>query len=1096
MAADPHSSEKQSEHFIAAAMREVDAAGDDVVRCSSLHHSLGLIIEQRCEDQRRALHHYLEAQRLTPDCPAVNQTLNRIYAAGRDWNMAVRALAVQPDIFSDGAQKARLLLQQGRLYEDCLDNPAAAAEAYQNGLAQNPDDRQILFRLRRLCSRVGDHPLQVETCQRWASMTQDPDLSALLNHQAGRLLEDDIEPGGEVGQEEVGDQEDLPIKHYRRALDLVPDHEPSLRAMSRRLSRQGRWEEMANLLELALEHAEGRAWRVDRMHRLGELYQERLADAERAAGVLRRALSEDEGDLTALDFLAEAAWRQGDHASLCGLLDRLARRAVDDRDALAYLYEMAATIEDHLPELDPVAVYQRISQAEATEPRVLESLERIYHQRGDRESLILIWSDLLPRTENPARRESLLLQLAGAQEATGDLHGAAGTLAEAVEDTDNWIVAHELQRLQLELGQWPLAVKALEHAARLSLDGSNRADYLMAAARLADGRLHEPEPAIDALSCLLQLRPLHQEGAEMLDRLLEEQGEYEELASSLAQRIELLGALKEPQLRGLSEAEVVRVRIRTLTRLAEIQQDKLMQPERALETLVRCAQIDAGHAPTLLRLGALCMRLQRWHRAVEVYWDLVRGTDNEAALCTAHRRLGELYGDKLGDHLRAVSSYQNVLTLAPDDLEALQRLYLLFIRAGDQGNAMELRERLRALKAAGAEEQPVRLESRLEHRSVCRTAPGDAERKLIGALVSASLLASEGRLDEALAEHQQALQMDLLHEENLRQMSEVLIRAGRQDSAYAAVVVLRCLDRATEEELRFYRDVQKGGVRFPRQAIQHSAFETILVHPEEHMEGRQVLAMMGQIAHLLRPQRMEDWGVGSENRLLPHMEHPLRAVVVEVASLLGLEQAPDIYISDLRRSEMDLLFVDPPALVVGQDVLEALPAMVVRCWIGKLLSYLRNQTWIAHGYSPRQLRRLVWAACQATGITLEAAQDLGASDDEASALSARIKRALDRRMLQELQQSCQALALVVAPDFNRWALAMELTAIRTAVWVINELETVLDLLVVSGRDPAGGEIPEGGSPRRIRRGALQDPLFHEAVRFWLSEEFSLLVSDR
>lgn len=1073
MATDPHSTDQRSEPFIAAAMREVDAAEDDVVRCSSLHHSLGLIIEQRCEDQRQALHHYLEAQRLTPDCPAVNQTLNRIYAAGRDWTVAVSHLAAQPDIFSDGAQKARLLLQQGRLYEDCLDNPAAAAEAYQNGLAQNPDDRQILFRLRRLCSRVGDQPLLVETCQRWASMTQDPDLSALLNHQAGRLLEDDIEPGGEVGQEEVVDQEDLSIKHYRRALDLVPDHEPSLRAMCRRLSLQGRWEEMANLLEEALEHAEGRAWRVDLMHRLGELYQERLADAERAAGVLRRALSEDEGDLTALDFLAEAAWRQGDHASLCGLLDRLARRAVNDRDALAYLYEMAATIEDHLPELDPVAVYQRISQAEATEPSVLESLERIYHQRGDRESLILIWSDLLPRTENPARRESLLLQLAGAQEATGDLHGAAGTLAEAVEDTDNWIVAHELQRLRLELGQWPLAVKALEHAARLSLDSSNRADYLMAAARLAEDRLHEPEPAIDALSQLLQFRPLHQEGAEMLDRLLEEQGEYEELASSLAQRTELLGALKEPQLRGLSEAEVVRARIRSLTRLAEIQQDKLMQPERALETLVRCAQVDAGHAPTLLRLGALCMRLQRWHRAVEVYWDLVRGTDNEAALCTAHRRLGELYGDRLGDHLRAVSSYQNVLTLAPDDLEALQRLYLLFIRAGDQGNAMELRERLRALKAAGVEEQPARLESRL---------------------VSASLLASEGRLEEALAEHQLALQMDLLHEENLRQMSGVLIRAGRQDSAYAAVVVLRCLDRATEEELRFYRDVQKGGVRFPRQAIQHSAFETILVHPEEHMEGRQVLAMMGQIAHLLRPQRMEDWGVGSENRLLPHMEHSLRAVVVEVASLLGLEQAPDIYISDLRRSEMDLLFVDPPALVVGQDVLEALPAMVVRCWIGRLLSYLRNQTWIAHGYSPRQLRRLVWAACQATGITLEAAQGLGASDDEASALSARIKRALDRRTLQELQQTCQAL--VVAPDFNRWALAMELTAIRTAVWIINELETVLDLLVVSGRDPAGGEIPEGGSPRRIRRGALQDPLFQEAVRFWLSEEFSLLVSDR
>ena len=1118
-----------------------------------LQHKAAEILEHRLGDLDQAIDRYRKVLRLAPDFGPNLQSLGRIYFRQGRWEEVIelyRKEVLQQQLQS--GRRSSLLYKMGEIYKDQLGNDALAVQAHVQALEHTPSFLPALQALARLYRDQGDFERLVEVLERQAEILSDPGRKASILHAVGELLESRL------------NKVDQAARYYRMAMEQAPGNQRVMESLLRLLASQQRYGEVVEVYEHAVAASENNATKVALLKQLGEVWSERLYEPNRAIQCLEQGLSLMDGDLELLEALGTLYRRTGNHARLVDVSERLALCTTDTEQAAAYLTEAAALIEVHLPEKEPSSMYERIVQLKEGECGALEALCRHYGDQPDEGHLLRVYDALKNLTQDPDTKVALLLQLAGFRESAGDLAGAAWALGEATAVGDDWVVTRELRRLRERLAQWQGVADSLEQEAALGRDVGLAVAALMAAANLHLERFNNPDRGAELLARVLERDPFHEEAATRLEQLLVQREAWHDLVDVLRRRLDAIDAGIARPCGNPGQAQ-----IELLARMAWIQREHLKQPLEAVGTLSRSLLLDPNHLPTLLTLGELHVVLEQWKEGVDVYSRVVAVSSDTDVLRTAHFRLGEIWSEKLGDHRRAISSYQNVLALAAGDTKALKRLFDLFVRSRDWENAAdtvgrlievetdprelvqhycalaEIQEKgfgdphmaaaqlqqaqaidpinapvlgrlnqllgqlgdwdglavaIRSFLAALPADQESRgIEHRIQlgvllrqrlgrasealeqYRAVVEIDPTNVEARLS----TASILVEEERFDEAITEYRETQALEALNAESLRQMRATWTRMGNHDMAYAAAAVLVCLGEAGESDDSLYRERRAKGVRYPTHIVglEPSVFEGVVVHPDEHPVGRQLLAALGEAAHRIRPPRLADWRVGKADRLPIRSDDPLRVLVREVSAVLALDRDLEIYISPTRSREMELLLTDGPSLVVGGGMMGTFSTMEVRFWLGQLLSYLKNRTWIAYGLGGPELSLLVRAACRVVDPNLGMPADAESKLGEMTRL---IQRSVSRRTRRVLEEVCLEFMAGPEPNYREWALAMQHTALHTGLWVVNDLETALGYLRRSDSDLARSDGP--GLASAIRR----SPVGVELCQYWLSEEFDSL----
>jgi len=1131
---------------------EETEATDDERLSIFLQHKMAEIVENRLLDLDQAIMRYRKVLERAPSFGPNLQSLGRIYFRQGRWEQVIELYRTEVrEQELEPGRRSSLLYKMGEIYQEHLGNEELAVEAYRQALEQTPRFLPALQALARMYRNRNDWPQLVEVLERQAEILSDPGRKAAILHSVGELYE------AQLGQL------DRAARYYRMAMEQAPANERIMESLLRLLANQQRWSEVVEVYDHTISAIADSGAKVTLLKQLGEVWSERLFEPERAIRCYEQALALSDADLEVLEALGKVYRRTSNHEKLVDVCERLAVCTTDVDQAVAYLSEGAALMELHLPERDPSSLYERIVQVKEAAVGALEALSRHFGDRGDMGNLLRVHDTLKTLVDDADTKVALLLQLAGFREAAGDLAGAAWALGEATAVADDWIVVRELRRLRERLAQWQGVAETLEREAALSRDVHLAVDSLMAAADLHLERFGNQDRGAELLARVLERDPFHEEAATRLEQLLVQREAWHELVDVLRRRLDVIDAgIARPGGGNPNQAQ-----IELLARMAWIQREHLKQPLEAIGTLNRSLQLDPNHLPTLLTLGELHVALEQWKESVDIYSRVVAVSSDTDVLRTAHFRLGEIWSEKLGDHRRAISSYQNVLALSAGDTKALKRLFDLFVRSRDWENAADTVGRLieaendprqlvrhyNALaeiqekgfgdpRMAAAQLQQAqaidptnetvlgRLTQMLAHlgdweglagaiRSFLAALPGDQEsrgiihrlqlgkllRQRLGRtsealeqyravveidptntearLATAAILVEEGRLDEAITEHRETQALEALNVESLRQMRATWSRMGNHQMAFAVAAVLVCLGEASEADESLYREHRSKGVRYPTVGIEPSIFETVLVHPDEHPVGRKLLDVLGEVAHRVRPPRLADWRVGKADRLPIRSDDPLRVLVREVSTVLGLDREVEIYISPTRSREMELLLTDGPALVVGGGVMGTFSTMEVRFWLAQLLSYLRNHTWITYGLGGPELALLVRAACRAMDPNLGLPGD---NESKLAEMTRLVQRNVSRRTRRTLEEVCLEFMAGPEPSYRDWARAMQHTALHTGLWVVNDLETAMGFLRRS--DPELARATQGEGPQAIRRSHLAVELF----QFWISEEFDSL----
>jgi tetratricopeptide (TPR) repeat protein len=787
--------------------------GPDNARRAAAHARMAEILEHRMNRPDAAAEHHGRALGLVPAFATSFKALERLLAQSQKHEALIELYERGVDLAQDAEGKITWLFKIGRLEEDQLGQPARAMTAFRRILDVEAGHLGAIHALQRAAERAGrfkdlvaalelevprvsDKRRRLELLHRAGEVAELqvgdeaqalafyrkayelehgylPALAGLgrLHYKAGRwdaLLETyraelentPVGPGnaalhfkvGELYEQRIG-REDEAMAAYRRALVVDPRHRPALRALERKLTEKGRFDELARLLEGETAGTSDPAEKARSAFRVGEIYENRLKQADKARASYEQALTADPDFRPAREGMIRLLTLAHDFKRVAVELEHEAKSEQDPALAVSALLRQGEVFRDELA--DPVRAigcFEAVLERDPAHVEALTALEPLYVEQGAWDALSKIYATEARVLSDPGARVAVLRELARLEERR------AGEDLGPVRDAEMMVLQLSpsdptalgaLERLALRaadpalIGQVDAQLAssehpglAAEHTTRLAelLEASGDVSALglyrgalarepdnVAAARglgrmaerIGDPKLLEEaasravEVAFDrpyAARLLLRAAELQSTSgdragaASLLECALEVSPEHELAATRLEQLLVGSGEV-ERLVRVLSQAATeatLRERIAALwVRVAELHAERRRDSQAALAVLNRALGILPGHVGVLMKLAELFVRDGQWSEAVERLRQVTsQPSAPEAARLDAHARLAAILDERLGDADRARASVEAVLAANPKHAAALGRLVQLELRRGRLEAASEAASRL------------------------------------------------------------------------------------------------------------------------------------------------------------------------------------------------------------------------------------------------------------------------------------------------------------------------------------------------------------------------------------------------------------------
>jgi tetratricopeptide (TPR) repeat protein len=496
---------------------------------------------------------------------------------------------------------------------------------------------------------------------------------------------------------ETGDQ--APMWRARIAILLEPRYES-----------QGNFAALVDVLRLRLEVTSDPAVRKSLWHRIVEVCEKKLDQAQQAFFAISRALQEDPGDKITREWAERISVKLGDLETLVGLYEDLIE-ALPSGDALRVLYatRCGELYEGGIGDPSQAARFYEKAVALLTLERraeredVLDRLETLYRRMGDPANLAVTLrrraENRDPSTESDLARQQLY------EAATIQMHGLAD-YSSAIDTLQKLlrVAPYDLPALRAlgeaseRLGRWADLAEALERelAAVGNRDPQRSVDARYKLAVVLDSKLDLATDADAHFAAILQAHPDHEltrkylaerlsqggafraDGARFLEESYEATGDFAKAVDILQQR------LVEAERRGdRKEARDISVHI------ADIQETKLRVPDIAFMSLCRAVKNDPQDTQIRDRLLTLARANDVVDELCEVYEDeatAAETTGRSALAAELREQAAKIYADVQGDLNRAITAYEQILEKHPGrvvPLEELTRLYLAARRYED-----------------------------------------------------------------------------------------------------------------------------------------------------------------------------------------------------------------------------------------------------------------------------------------------------------------------------------------------------------------------------------------------------------------------------
>ncbi|WP_394842415.1 tetratricopeptide repeat protein [Pendulispora brunnea] len=658
-----------------------------------------LFINPQHEGARLALEAMLGHFTLKADAAAI---LENIYEERRDWEKLIEALEILAVSENDIQRRVQLKRKIARISTQSLFNHPRAFEALSAALRDDPALRDTRFEIEQVA----------DVSESWRQLVM------LYEHIAAELSDAALarEYWMKVGaiDERLGEV-DAAARGYNQVLTLDAADAEALSALEQLFTRTERWLDLINVIQRRIDLAVVPDEREALLVQTARIYDEQLHDPHEAVSSFRKVLELDPSSLRALAALDALFSRQRMWTELAENLEAQLALATDEQAQLALMLRLASLRETEMGQID-VAIegYRQVLEREPTNEQALAALERLgqdpkyeltiadlleplYRHLGDYQKLIGVHEVQVRRSDDAMRRVELLHQIAELYEgAAGDLDSSFATLARALkEDPGSAETQQGLDRVARATGRFEDLAQVFQNLAAETTPSEEGgltelpSSLYMMSARVYEYDLGEVDTAVSLYRRVLEIAPGHLSAAESLERLFRATERYADLSLILQKKADILEDLAEKK--------------EALFQAAAIEEDVLEQPEAAIAVYNKVIDLDSDDVRALDALIKRYLGLSRWADLMRIYAkkaDLVVDADEKKRI---FYQVGAVYEHELGDVENAIDTYNKILELDPDDLQALSRLDVLYEQAQNWQELLGILTRESEMTADSAE---------------------------------------------------------------------------------------------------------------------------------------------------------------------------------------------------------------------------------------------------------------------------------------------------------------------------------------------------------------------------------------------------------
>lgn len=724
----------------------------------------------------------LRAFREHPENPAAQEELERLAATTGAWEELAAGYqdALDRELPADlevALWRALARLQAERL--GALDQAAASLEEVSR---RAPNDTAILEQLARLYRRLTMLRELADVMRRQGLLETEPRKRRELLVELASLYEERLAAP------------DQAIAHLEAIFDIEPADRMAMLGLHRLYAETERWESLAGLMEREIQIAQlgGRLEEsADLLVKLGRLRLQRLGDAKGAFEAFAGVLKERPGHAGAASALEELVRRDGpmrlesallldphfettgEHARRVQVLDARVQLA-SGAARLPLLHTIVGLYAGPLgaPEMAFMTATRALREAPGDETSLALAVEHVAKAESHEEFEALL-EELIPRAPSVTARIPLLrAQARIRREALNDGAAAADAWMRLLELAPEDDEAIDLLLLLLrDQGEWETLVEVLRRKLGRSTEFVAKSGLLLRIAEVQDERLRDGAGAIATLQKLLaELDPDHLEALQRLDRLLERESRFVELADVITREL----VIAEVEADGPAEDEL-------RLRLGQLRETHLHDRMGAIDAYRAVLSRKPDHPGAIERLERALARDPSLAEAADALEGAFRSMGDVARLAA----LIELRASNATDRLERKRRHVELASLRSERQNRPELAFLALCKAfrDDPADVGLLGALERTSAAAESDEELAALwEGELEAIADPSAAARVAHRLA---------LLLEGRLDredEALTFHERAIELDPVEGAASLPAVEKALRVGAEWDALVRVL--------------------------------------------------------------------------------------------------------------------------------------------------------------------------------------------------------------------------------------------------------------------------------------------------------------------
>ncbi|NJM90742.1 MAG: tetratricopeptide repeat protein [Myxococcales bacterium] len=313
--------------------------------------------------------------------PIAIDALVDLYLRLERWEPLKDIYATKAELAKDPQAKQAMLYELAAVYDRDLGDTDKAIETYQGILDIDPDQDDAIQALARLYAQAERWYDLLGNLDRQVEMAGSPGETVGLKYRIGQLWQLRLSDVARA------------IESYSEALALDPNHLETVEALDQLVhgkveavlaaqvlepiyDSSGDHHKLAFVLEVMVAHAEDPVARVDLLHRIAMLHEQRIGNPMAAFEAYARALRDDSGNELTLGHLERLAEITNGWQTLAQLLSAEADKSLDVPRQVDLWSRLARLYEHEIGDQPrAIATYRRIlTSSTTTEQRCMRSI--------------------------------------------------------------------------------------------------------------------------------------------------------------------------------------------------------------------------------------------------------------------------------------------------------------------------------------------------------------------------------------------------------------------------------------------------------------------------------------------------------------------------------------------------------------------------------------------------------------------------------------------------------------------------------------------------------------------------------------------------